>query len=310
MIRDTARLNALLETVRRFVREIAIPNEARVAEDAVPEEIVAEMRRLGLFGWSIPEEYGGAGLTTEELALANIELSQCSVAFRARVGTNTGIGSEALVVDGTPEQKRVPAAARLGRADRLPRADRARGRLRRHQLTTTATPAGRPLRAQRHQALHHQRADRRPLHGDRAHRRREPQRAACRPSWSSAAPPGSRTRRSTRKMGQAGSPVSEVHFHDCRVPAALIGGAEGQGFRSLMKALNKQRINLAALCIGPAIRMLDEALRHATKRQQFGQPIGDFQLVQAMVADCKVEIDGRARADARDRTQARPRART
>jgi acyl-CoA dehydrogenase len=107
MIRDTARLNALLETVRGFVRETAIPNEARVsAEDAVPDQIVAEMRRLGFFGWSIPEEYGGAGLTTEELALANIELSQCAVAYRARVGTNTGIGTEGLVQDGTLEQKR------------------------------------------------------------------------------------------------------------------------------------------------------------------------------------------------------------
>ena len=106
MIRDAARLNALLETVRRFVRETAIPNEARVSdEDAVPEEIVAEMRRLGFFGWSIPEEHGGAGLTTEELALANIELARCAVAYRARVGTNTGIGAEALVQDGTPEQR-------------------------------------------------------------------------------------------------------------------------------------------------------------------------------------------------------------
>jgi acyl-CoA dehydrogenase len=95
-----------------------------------------------------------------------------------------------------------------------------------------------------------------------------------------------------RKMGQEGSPVSEIHFTDCRVPAdALLGGVEGEGFRTVMRALNKQRINLAALCTGPAIRLLDEALRHATTRRQFGQPIGEFQLVQAMLADCKVEIE-------------------
>jgi acyl-CoA dehydrogenase len=93
-------------------------------------------------------------------------------------------------------------------------------------------------------------------------------------------------------MGQEGSPVSEIHFTDCRVPAdALLGGVEGEGFRTVMRALNKQRINLAALCTGPAIRLLDEALRHATTRRQFGQPIGEFQLVQAMLADCKVEIE-------------------
>jgi acyl-CoA dehydrogenase len=92
-------------------------------------------------------------------------------------------------------------------------------------------------------------------------------------------------------MGQAGSPVSEITFTDCRVPASnLLGGVEGVGFRSAMKTLNKQRLHLAALCTGPATRMLDEALAHATTRQQFGQPVGDFQLVQAMIADCRVEI--------------------
>ena len=99
-------LDTLLAEVRQFVRDVAIPNEDRVeAEDAIPESIVAEMRRRGYFGWSIPEAYGGSGLTTEELALANIELSQCSVAFRARVGINTGIGSEALIQDGSEALK-------------------------------------------------------------------------------------------------------------------------------------------------------------------------------------------------------------
>jgi acyl-CoA dehydrogenase len=104
--------------------------------------------------------------------------------------------------------------------------------------------------------------------------------------------PGIATGTPHRKMGQAGSPVSEVYLQDCRVPEhAILGGTPGRGFASVMKALNKQRINLAALCIGPAIRMLDEALRHATTRRQFGRPVADFQLVQAMLADCKVEIE-------------------
>jgi acyl-CoA dehydrogenase len=103
--------------------------------------------------------------------------------------------------------------------------------------------------------------------------------------------PGLSTGLPYRKMGQAGSPVSEVHFDQCRVPAGnLIGGKEGAGFKTAMKVLNKQRIHLAALCIGPAIRMLDEALRHVTTRHQFGQPVADFQLVQALIADCQVDI--------------------
>ncbi|MCC2110224.1 MAG: acyl-CoA dehydrogenase family protein, partial [Hyphomicrobiales bacterium] len=106
MIRDEAAFGSFLENVRRFVRENAIPREAEVEErDEVPDDLVQTMREAGFFGWSIPEEYGGAGLTTEELVLAALELSQCSVAFRARVGTNTGIGAEGIVVDGTAAQK-------------------------------------------------------------------------------------------------------------------------------------------------------------------------------------------------------------
>ena len=107
MIRDAARLARLLADIRRFVREVAIPNEDRVErEDRIPDEDIAAMRKLGSYGWSIPEQYGGAGLTTEELALAFIELSQCSVAYRVHGATNAGIGSEAIIQDGTEEQKR------------------------------------------------------------------------------------------------------------------------------------------------------------------------------------------------------------
>ncbi|MEQ9508641.1 MAG: acyl-CoA dehydrogenase family protein, partial [Alloalcanivorax xenomutans] len=106
MIRDPESFQIFLNEIRRWVKEVAMPAEARVeAEDQIPEELVEQMRDLGFFGWSIPEQFGGAGLTAEELVLAAMELSQCATAFRARVGTNTGIGSEALVADGTEEQK-------------------------------------------------------------------------------------------------------------------------------------------------------------------------------------------------------------
>ena len=106
MIRDQHALDQLLDATRHFVRTVAIPNEDRVeAEDAVPEEAIAAMRDLGTFGWSIPEAYGGSGLTSEELALAFIELTQCSVAYRVVGAQNAGIGSECLVRDGTEAQK-------------------------------------------------------------------------------------------------------------------------------------------------------------------------------------------------------------
>ena len=107
MIRDGDVLNALTETVRRFVRERLLPAEARVdEEDAIPSELTAAMRELGLFGMSIPEQYGGLGLTMEEEVLVALELGYASPAFRSVIATNNGIGSQGIVVDGTEAQKR------------------------------------------------------------------------------------------------------------------------------------------------------------------------------------------------------------
>ena len=107
MIRDQETLNILLDTVRRFVRERCVPAEAAVAEaDRIPEDVVAEMRRMGLFGFAIPQEHGGMGLTLEEEVLVNFELSRCSPVFRSIAGTNNGIGSMGIVIDGTEAQKR------------------------------------------------------------------------------------------------------------------------------------------------------------------------------------------------------------
>jgi alkylation response protein AidB-like acyl-CoA dehydrogenase len=106
MIADQDRLDRLIHRTRQFVREVAIPNEDRVErEDRVGDDLVAAMRQLGTFGWSIPKAYGGSGLTTEELALAFMELTQCSVAYRVVGAQNAGIGSECLIQDGTQEQK-------------------------------------------------------------------------------------------------------------------------------------------------------------------------------------------------------------
>ena len=294
MIRDEKRLATLLETTRRFMNDVAIPNEERVErENAIPEEIVAKMRSLGFFGWSIPEEYGGAGLTTEELCLANMEISQCAVAYRARCGTNTGIGSEAIIQDGTGEQKR----------NYLPRL--ATGELT-GCLAVTEPEAGSDLLGGL-ATLAFEDGDDYVLNGTKRYITNAPIAdvftvlARTDPSNKGGSgtttflvergTPGMSTGPEHRKMGQEGSPVSEVYFKACRVPkSAILGGEPGRGFRAVMKSLNKQRINHASLCTGPAIRLLDEALRHAATRKQSGQAIGEFQLVQAMLADCKVEI--------------------
>ncbi|MGE8589039.1 MAG: acyl-CoA dehydrogenase family protein [Alcaligenes sp.] len=293
MIRDPDGFPAFIESLRRFVRQQLVPREAEVARlDEVPDDLVRAMADQGMFGYSIPEAYGGAGMSTEELIRAAIELSQCSVAFRARVGTNTGIGSEALVADGTAQQK-----------------DHYLPRLASGELTgcfaLTEPQAGSDATALRTTAVRD--GDSYVLNGEKCFITNAPLAglftvmARTDPDAPGAkgisafiverGTPGLSTGQPYDKMGQAGSPVSTVHFEDCRVPAAnLIGGQEGMGFKTAMKVLNKQRIHLAALCIGPAIRMLDDTLRFVAERQQFGKPLMDFQLIQAMLADCQTDI--------------------
>ncbi len=294
MIRDEKQLAALLGSVRRFMDEAAIPNEERVErENAIPEDIVDRMRSLGFFGWSIPEEYGGAGLTTEELCLANMEISQCAVAYRARAGTNTGIGSEAIIQDGTDAQKRLY----------LPRL--ATGEITGCLAVTEPNAGSDLLGGLATSAV--QDGDHYVLNGTKRYitnapiadlftvlTRTDPSNRGGSGTTCfliERGTPGLSVGPEHKKMGQEGSPVSEVYFKDCRVPkSSVLGGIPGKGFGAVMRSLNKQRINLASLCTGPAIRLLDEGLRHARTRQQSGQAIGEFQLVQAMLADCKVEI--------------------
>jgi acyl-CoA dehydrogenase len=293
VIRDAARLERLLADIRRFVRERAIPNEDRVEkEDRIPDELVADMRRLGTYGWSIPEPYGGAGLSTEELALAFMELSQASVAFRVHGATNAGIGSEAIIQDGTEEQKRrwLP---RLASGEIL------------GCLALTEPEAGSDATSLQATAVRD--GDHYVLNGTKRYITLAPVAdlfqvfARSDPANKGAGgvsaflvergTPGLSTGGSTPKMGQEGAPIGEVILRDCRVPAsAIIGGEPGRGFKTVMKVLNKQRINLAALCTGPAIRMLDEAVAYARERRQFGKAIGEFQLVQAMLAESRIEI--------------------
>jgi len=295
MIRDTARLDDLLARTRRFVREVAIPNEDRVErEDLVGPDLVAEMRKLGTFGWSIPEEYGGSGLTTEELALAFMELTQCSVAYRVVGAQNAGIGSECLIRDGTEEQKR-RYLPRLATGELI------------GCLALTEEMAGSDATALQSRAVQDANGDY-VINGAKRYITLAPIAglftvfARTDGSTRGAAgvsaflvergTPGITTSGSTPKMGQEGAPIGEVYLQDCRVPAsAIVGGVPGEGFRTVMKCLNKQRVNLAALSTGPAIRMLDEAVAYARERQQSGRPIGEFQLVQAMLAECKVEIE-------------------
>ena len=293
MIKNRAEFEVFLAELRAWIREVAIPREDEIAEtNHVPNDLVAEMADKGFFGWSIPESHGGFGFTTVELVTAAMELSYAATAVRARVGTNTGIGSEALVVDGTEEQKRVylPRLASGEFTGCFALTEKEAG----SDVTTLTTTA---RRDGGHYVINGAKAfiTNAPIAGLFTVFARtnpnEPGHRGISAFLMERGTPGLETGEPYTLMGQAGSPVSEITFTDCRVPAKnLLGGTEGTGFRSAMKTLNKQRLHLAALCTGPATRMLDEALAHSTARHQFDQPIGDFQLVKAMIADCRVEI--------------------
>ena len=293
MIRDQETMNSLLDGVSRFVRDRLIPAENLVAEtDRIPDDIAQEMKDLGLFGLTIPEEYGGLGLTMEEEVLVMFEMGHTSPAFRSLFGTTVGIGSQGILMDGTPEQKAewLPklatgeAIASFGLTEPEAGSDAA-------SLRTTAIRDG----------------DHYVVNGTKRYITNAPYAsfftlmARTDPSNKGAGgvsafivdakTPGISLGKPDRKMGQQGAHTCDVIFENARVPAEnIIGGREGQGFKTAMKVLDKGRIHIAAICVGVAERILEDTLKYAIERRQFGQPIAEFQLVQAMLADSKAEL--------------------
>lgn len=289
---DKETLEQLLGTIRRFVDERLIPAEAEVAEtDAIPGRLVAEMRDLGLFGLTAPEAFGGLGLTMEEEVLAVFELGRAAPAFRSMFATNVGIGMQGIAIDGTPEQKEkyLPGLASgeiigsfaLTEPDVGSDAGSVKTTARRDGDFYVLNGTKRFITNAPHAGLFTVMA------------RTDPDKKGA--SGVSAfaverGTPGLNLGKSEKKMGQQGAHVCDVILDNCRVPAsALIGGVEGQGFKTAMKVLDKGRLHIAAACVGLSERILDDMLAYAVQRTQFGKPLADFQLLQAMFADSKAD---------------------
>ena len=283
----------LIDTIRRFVAERLVPRESEVAEtDHMPDELVQEMRELGLFGLSIPQEYGGLGLTVEEEVHVIIELGHTSPAFRSVFGTNTGIGSQGIVIDGTDEQKSkyLPklASGELIGSFALTEPDsgsdaaslRTMARMDGNEYVLNGTK--RYITNAPHAGLFTVMARTDPeIKGS----------AGISAFLVEAGSAGLTLGTPDKKMGQHGAHVCDVIFEDCRVPAdSIIGGKEGQGFKTAMKVLDRGRLTISGGCIGNAQRLIRDSVRYARERKQFGKPIADFQLVQAMLADCETEL--------------------
>jgi alkylation response protein AidB-like acyl-CoA dehydrogenase len=207
---DAGEFDLIIKTVREFIAREVIPREDEIEEtDSVPQVLRDGARELGLFGYALPEEYGGLGFTMSEEVRLAFELGRTAPAFRSMFGTNNGIAGQTINNYGTEAQKEKWLPALSG-----------------------------------------------------------------------------------------GAVASEVYFDDMRVPSdALIGGEEDVGFRAAMQSLAKGRLTIGALCVGMAERNIEEATFHAANSRQGGRPIGDFQLVQALLAESHTEARaGRALA--------------
>jgi acyl-CoA dehydrogenase len=282
----------LRETIRRFVQDRLVPLETDVARlDRIPDETRQEMRELGLFGLSIPQEYGGLGLNMEEEVRIAFELGHTSPAFRSAFGTNNGIGSQGLVMDGTEAQKSA-YLPRLATGEMIssfaltePEAGSDAGSLR-----TTARRDGDHylLNGTKRFITNAPYADLFTVFA-RTETGQKPGGAVTAFLVERGAP-GLSFGKIDKKMGQAGSHTCDVIFEDCRVPAsAVLGGCEGRGFKTAMKVLDRGRLHISAFCVGMAERLIKDSLAYAMQRKQFGQPIAEFQLIQAMLADSRAE---------------------
>jgi acyl-CoA dehydrogenase len=288
-------LRMMQDTIARFVKQDLEPISQKVEEeDQIPEDIVQQMRELGLFGLAIPEEYGGLGLGTLGECLVYEELTKTNAAFRSRIGTSNGIGSMGILFDGTEEQKQryLPRIA-SGEwtscfALSEPEAGSDAG-----NVKTTAERDGDyfVLNGLKHFITNGDIADIATVIAltDKDKRTR----GGITAFVVEKGTPGFSVGAIDRKMGLRGSHTCELIFDNCRIPVTNVIGGEpliGQGFKTAMSVLDKGRLTMGACALGAAQKLLEMCVAYAKERVQFGKPIAQFQSVGNMLADMATEI--------------------
>ena len=290
MALDPETFDALIDTVRRFVAERLRPLEGAVEEaDAIPADVVQEMRELGLFGLSIAEEYGGLGLTMLEEARVAIELGRTTPAFRSTFGTNVGIGSQGLVMAGNDAQKAawLPkiASGEIITSFALTEPDVGSDS---GAVKTRAVFDGQSYRLSGTKR-YITNADKADLFTVMARTGNDPGARGVSAFLVPRDLAGVSIGEPEKKMGQKGAKVADVNFDDVVVPAENRLGAEGEGFKIAMRVLDRGRLHISAVCVGVAERLIADCVAYATERKQFGKPIAEHQLIQGMIADSKTE---------------------
>lgn len=278
----------ILAQTRHFVRTAVMPREQEIlTEDRVPDDLRDQAKKMGLFGYAIPQRWGGLGLNLMQDVELAMELGYTSLALRSMFGTNNGIAGQVLVGFGTDAQKTrwlepmatgdVVASFALTEpgAGSNPAG-----------LRTKATAAQQDwvISGQKRFITNAPIAD---LFVVFARTRpADDQGPGVAVFLVPADAPGVEVGAKDAKMGQEGAWTADVNFTDVRVGGdALIGGSEDIGYRAAMTSLARGRVHIAALAVGSAQRALDESVAYAATATQGGAPIGSFQLVQAMLAD-------------------------
>lgn len=305
---DADVFEAFLDQLKRYVRDRLIPAEEDViANNRVPDDILQEMRDMGLFGLTIPEEFGGAGMNISQYVETIKHLSYAAPAYRSTISINVGMTGSAIKNFGTPEQ----------RAHWLPRI--ASGEIACFGLTepgsgsdsaamaTTATRDGNGyvLNGTKRYITNSPLA-KVGLIMARTNKEALPKNAHVSAFIVDMDTPGITIGTPDKKMGQQGALIADVIMEDVKIPGdALVGGEEGKGFQIAMQSLDNGRLSVGSMGVGVGRRALDTAVKYATERKAFGEPIGNFQLIQAMLADSDAELyaaecmlaDACARAD-------------
>ena len=289
---DAEDFRQVRDAVRRLVRESVVPREEQIEdEDRIPEQLRAQAAEMGLFGYALPEEHGGLGVTMSEDVELAFEFGYTTPAFRSLFGTNNGIAGQVIARFGSDEQKQryLPGMA----------AGALIGSFALTEAEAGSDPAGLRTTARRD-------GDEWVLDGGKRYitnapladlfvvfARTDPAQQGGRGISSfvvETGTPGVTVGPKDKKMGQAGAWTAEVWFDDVYVPADALIGEEGRGYAKALTVLSRGRLHIAALCVGMAQRVLDESVAYAATAKQGGAPIGRFQLVQAMLADMHAEL--------------------
>ena len=289
---DADDFRAIRAAVRELIRGSVLPREEQIEDDdAIPAELRAQAAEMGLFGYALPEEHGGLGVTMSEDVQLAFEFGYTTPAFRSLFGTNNGIAGQVIAKFGAEEQRR-KYLPRMAAGELI-------GSFALTEAEAGSDPAGLRTTARRD-------GDGWVINGGKRYitnapladlfvvfARSDPAQTGGRGISSfvvEAATPGVTVGPRDKKMGQAGAWTAEVFFDDVHVAADALIGEEGRGYAKALTVLSRGRLHIAALCVGMAQRVLDESVAYAATAKQGGAPIGRFQLVQAMLADMHAEL--------------------